>query len=127
MYRISHDNGFTLPVIDVQATSKRLKEIREKRGFTVADIQKIFGMQNPQSIYTWENPNLKYLPCLENLIALAKIYGVSIDDLIVIEEDDSSMYLCDSQLVSCISEDIMMFIKNNASKRVQEAIWFFYN
>lgn len=127
MYRISHNCFFSLPVIDVQATSKRLKEIREERGITVAEIQQMLGMQNPQSIYTWENPNRKYLPCLENLVALAKIYDVSLDDLIIIKKEDAPMYVCDSQFMAGTSEDIAIFIKNNASAKVQEAIRQYYN
>ncbi|MBR0100427.1 MAG: hypothetical protein IJP90_12055 [Treponema sp.] len=45
---------FTIPVIDVPATSKNLKLLREKHNITVAEIQKLFGMENPQSIYTWD-------------------------------------------------------------------------
>ena len=48
------DPGFSIPVIDVPATSKRLKELRESQKITVAQIQKLLGMENPQSIYTWE-------------------------------------------------------------------------
>lgn len=127
MYRISGDIGFSLPVIDVQATSKRLKDIREEKGIAVADIQQMMGIQNPQSIYTWENPNRKYLPCLENLIALAKIYGVSLDDLIVLKKDDGSMSVCEPQLVGDVAEEIKVFVRDNASRKVQEAIWQFYD
>ena len=127
MYRISGDIGFSLPVIDVQATSKRLKDIREEKGIAVADIQQMMGMQNPQSIYTWENPNRKYLPCLENLIALAKIYSVSLDDLIVLKNDGGSMSVCEPQLVGDVAEEIKAFVKSNASRKVQEAIWQFYD
>lgn len=127
MYRISSDINFSLPVIDVQATSKKLKDLRESRGLTVSDIQRMMGMQNPQSIYTWENPQRKYLPCLENLIALAKIYGVSLDDLIVLKNSESPMSVCEPHLLTSISEDLAAFIKNNASENVQEALHQFYS
>ena len=55
IYKI--DPSFSIPVIDVPATSKRLKELRESQNITVAQIQKLLGMENPQSIYTWENAN----------------------------------------------------------------------
>ncbi|MBO4629091.1 MAG: helix-turn-helix transcriptional regulator, partial [Treponema sp.] len=72
--------NFRAPVIDVCATSKNLKSLREGRGISVSEIQKMFGMENPQSVYNWENPEKKYLPCLDNLVFLAKIYKVSLDD-----------------------------------------------
>lgn len=74
------------PVIDIPATSRRLKEIREKRGLKIADVQKLFNFEYPQAVYDWENPEKKTLPRIENLVFLAKIYGVSIDELIVYEE-----------------------------------------
>ena len=77
------DPSFSIPVIDVPATSKRLKELRESHNITVAQIQKLLGMENPQSIYTWENANEKYLPRLDNLVTLAKLYKVSLDELII--------------------------------------------
>ena len=71
--------NFHTPVIDVSATSKNIKSLREERGITVSEIQKMFGMENPQSIYNWENPEKKTLPCIDNLILLAKIYKVTLD------------------------------------------------
>ena len=82
--------NFRTPVIDVTATSKNLKSLREGRGISVSEIQNMFGMENPQSIYNWENPERKTLPCIDNLVLLAKIYKVTLDELIVIKEDDSA-------------------------------------
>ena len=73
------------PVIDIPATSRRLKEIREKRGLKIADVQKLFNFEYPQAVYDWENPEKKTLPRIENLVFLAKIYGVSMDEFIVYE------------------------------------------
>lgn len=83
------DPSFSIPVIDVPATSKRLKELRESHNITVAQIQKLLGMENPQSIYTWENAGEKYLPRLDNLVTLAKLYKVSLDELIIIKTENT--------------------------------------
>ena len=56
--------GFTVPIIDVAETSKNLKDIREKKKISISELQQVFNMQNPQSIYTWENSESKYLPVL---------------------------------------------------------------
>ena len=74
---------FAFPVIDAPATSKKLKALREKRKISIAQIQKLFGMENPQSIYIWEDEKEKFLPRLDNLVVLAKLYKVSIDEMIV--------------------------------------------
>ena len=73
MTTYKNEPAFTIPVIDVPATSRNLKLLREKKGLSVAEIQKVLGMENPQSIYTWENQENKYLPRLDNLVTLAKL------------------------------------------------------
>ena len=51
-------SSFSIPTIDVPATSQNLKKLRENNNITVAQIQKLLGMENPQSIYIWENPEI---------------------------------------------------------------------
>ena len=62
------DASFSFPVIDVPATSKNLKKLRESQGISVANLQQLLEMTNPQSIYTWEDSGSKYLPRLDNLV-----------------------------------------------------------
>ena len=73
-------------VIDIPATSKRLKELRESHGFSVRQLQELFGFEYPVAIYEWENENSKKLPRLENLHMLAKLYGLHVDELYVATE-----------------------------------------
>lgn len=73
-------------VIDIPATSRRLKELRESNGFTVRQLQEMFGFEYPVAIYEWENENSKKLPRLENLHMLAKLYGLHVDELYVATE-----------------------------------------
>ena len=115
--------NFRAPVIDVTATSKNLKALREGRGITVSEIQNMFGMENPQSIYNWENPERKTLPCIDNLILLAKIYKVALDELIVIKEDDNSALSIKEPCPSYgIPAETMDFIYKNASENVRSAL-----
>lgn len=71
---------FLKPVIDLKATGSRIKEIRKDRGFTVKDIQDIFGFEFPQAVYAWEQG--KNVPTIDNLIVLGRIFNVSIEELI---------------------------------------------
>ena len=115
--------NFRAPVIDVSATSKNLKSLREKRDITVSEIQNMFGMENPQSIYNWENPERKTLPCIDNLVLLAEIYKVTLDELIVIKEDDSAeLSIKETRPAYGISTEILGFVHKNASENVLSAL-----
>ena len=64
---------------------KRLRanivNLRKAAGLTVADIQMVFGFNSPQAIYKWQNGTA--LPTVDNLIVLAALLNVRIDDILV--------------------------------------------
>lgn len=60
---------------------------RKKAGISVRQLQKIMGFTNPQAIYKWQNG--KCLPSIDNLVALASILGVTIDELLIYGDDDA--------------------------------------
>ena len=70
-----------MPVIDVKATGEKINELRDKAGITVKDIQLFLGFASPYPVYKWING--KNLPTLDNLLALAEMFGVMMDDIIV--------------------------------------------
>ena len=72
-----------LPHINVDATGKQLKRIRKAHNYTVQDIQHQIGLISAQAIYKWERGQA--LPSLDNIVILAKLYEVTLDDLLVIE------------------------------------------
>lgn len=72
-----------LPHINVDATGKQLKQIRKEHNFSVQDIQHQIGLISAQAIYKWERGQA--LPSLDNIVILAKLYEVTLDDLLVIE------------------------------------------
>ena len=123
------DPSFSIPVIDVPATSKRLKELRDSHNITVAQIQKLLGMENPQSIYTWENANEKYLPRLDNLVALVKLYNVSLDELIVIktEKSDALPIKRPTPPYAIAQETSDFIILNTTSDKTKSALEHYYN
>jgi transcriptional regulator with XRE-family HTH domain len=124
-YKISPN--FSIPVIDVPATSKNLKNLRESHNFTVAQVQKLLGMENPQSIYSWENSENKYLPRLDNLVFLAKLYEVSIDELLVIKmEKTDGMAVCEPGVPFGILQETLEFITQTANPAMKIAIEKYY-
>lgn len=74
-----------LPAIDMAATGRNIANLRENAGLTVKDLQIFFGFGTPQAIYKWQHGTA--MPTIDNLVALAMIFEVSIDDIIVIDQD----------------------------------------
>ena len=72
------------PVIDVAATGRNILQLRESRGYSVADLQEFFGFEAPQAIYKWQSG--KSLPSTDNLFALSQFLEVSIEDILVAEK-----------------------------------------
>ena len=70
-----------MPTINMDETGKRIKEMRKKAGMTVKELQEIFGFTSPQAIYKWQNGTA--LPTVDNLIVLAALLHVRIDDILV--------------------------------------------
>ena len=76
---------FTLPTIDTVGTGIRIMDLRKKAGLPVKDLQMMLGFATPNAIYKWQNGAA--MPTLDNLIVLAAIFNVPIDDIIVIDNN----------------------------------------
>ena len=75
----------TIPAIDMVATGENITRLRENAGLTVKDLQNLFGFATPQAIYKWQHGTA--LPTIDNLVVLAALFGVHIDEIIVLEGD----------------------------------------
>lgn len=73
----------TIPAIDMVATGKNIIRLRKEAGLTVKDLQRIFGFATPQAIYKWQHGAA--MPSIDNLVVLAALFGVHIDDIIAID------------------------------------------
>ena len=73
----------TIPAIDMVATGRNITRMRQDAGLTVKDLQIIFGFATPQAIYKWQHGTA--MPTIDNLVALAMIFGVSMDDIIAVD------------------------------------------
>lgn len=74
----------TLPYIDVIATGININDLRMSAGLSVKDIQNVFGFSTPQAVYKWIRGDS--IPSVDNLVVLAKILGVTINDIIICKE-----------------------------------------
>lgn len=70
-----------MPVIDMVRTGQNIDRLRKLNGFSVREIQDIFGFATPQAIYKWQHGTA--LPTVDNLIVLAEIFQVRIDDILI--------------------------------------------
>ena len=70
-----------IPAIDQAQTSANIVNLRKAAGLTVVDIQMVLGFNSPQTIYKWQNGTA--LPTIDNLIVLAALLNVRIDDILV--------------------------------------------
>ncbi len=60
-----------------------LQDCGSRQAFTVRDLQEIFGFTTPQAIYKWQHGTA--MPAIDNLIVLAAVLHVSIDEIVIVE------------------------------------------
>lgn len=73
----------TIPAIDMAATGRNITKLRQDAGLSVKDLQMLFGFTTPQAIYKWQHGTA--MPTIDNLVVLAVVFGVRMDDIIVID------------------------------------------
>ena len=73
-----------IPMIDMAKTGMNITTLRKKSGFTVRQLQDIFGFGTPQAIYKWQQGVA--LPNIDNLVILAALFGVKVDDILVMDQ-----------------------------------------
>ena len=71
----------TFPTINMVKTGQNIIYLRQQMGLSVRDLQDIFGFATPQAIYKWQQGLA--LPTIDNLVVLAALLGVGMDDIIV--------------------------------------------
>lgn len=84
------------PVIDLAATGKNIKRLRKKNGLTVGDLQRYFGFTTPQAIYKWQRG--QSLPSVDHLFAMSRLFKVSMQDILV-EEDQDVVFLANKKIL----------------------------
>ena len=73
-----------IPTVDLAQTGANIVNLRKAAGLSVHDLQMVFGFNSPQAIYKWQNGAA--LPTVDNLIVLAALFNVLIDDILVITQ-----------------------------------------
>ncbi len=78
-----------IPTIDMVKTGQNINRLRKLAGVSVKDLQDVFGFATPQAIYKWQHGTA--LPTIDNLVVLAAVLGVRIDDVLVMTDGQISM------------------------------------
>ncbi|MDE7424250.1 MAG: helix-turn-helix transcriptional regulator [Lachnospiraceae bacterium] len=75
---------FQMPIINMIATGKNIENLRKQRELSVKDLQDIFDFSTPNAIYKWQRGIA--MPTIDNLVVLAAIFQVQIDDILVLDD-----------------------------------------
>ena len=74
---------FATPLINTVATGQNINRLRNAAGMSVRDIQVVFGFATPQAVYKWIHGTA--MPTIDNLVILAALFGVTIDEIVAVE------------------------------------------
>lgn len=72
-----------IPVINLKRTGENISMLRKRKGLSVNELQRRTGLSAPQTIYQWEKGTI--LPSVDNLVILADVFGVTIDEIIIVD------------------------------------------
>ncbi len=92
---------FLRPVIDLQGTGAQIKRLRKQNGFSVHELQQVFGFEYPQAIYSWEQG--KNAPTIDNLLVLAQLFKIDLGELIITKTVAISLP-CTEHSANCMNE-----------------------
>ena len=72
-----------VPFVNTAATGRNIDMLRTQAGLSVRDMQMVFGFATPQAIYKWIHGTT--MPTIDNLVILAAVFGVALDDIVVVD------------------------------------------
>lgn len=67
-------------------TGSNIARLRRNSGLTVRDVQDVLGFSTPQAIFKWQRGDC--LPTVDNLVILAKLFHVTVNDILIVVDDD---------------------------------------
>lgn len=68
------------PVLDAKATGARIRELRKQKNLKVEEVSRFMGFETDQAVYKWQRGDS--LPTVENLYALSRLFGTTVDDIL---------------------------------------------
>ena len=84
MAKFIEDNKIIFhPNIDLDATGKNIKFLRETAGLSVKKLAEILEFETVQGIYRWQEG--KTLPAIENLLLLSNLFNKTINEIVIVK------------------------------------------
>ncbi len=75
------------PSINIQATGRRIRELRKQNNLRVEDVIEYLGLVSEQAVYKWQRGEC--MPTLDNMYALSILFNTTIEDIIIPMETQS--------------------------------------
>lgn len=75
-----------IPVINPIQTGKNIYRLKTEQGYTAKDLQLACELACVQAVYFWLQG--RKIPSIDNLVILAHLFGVSVDDILAVEVVD---------------------------------------
>ena len=72
-----------LPVIDMTATGRQIRRLRQTARLSVREVSAALGLAE-QAVYKWQRG--ESLPTVDNLALLARLLGCSMEELLCFED-----------------------------------------
>ena len=82
---------FNMPTIDMVKTGQNIATFRKQSGLSVKNLQDVFGFTTSQAIYKWQHGAA--LPTIDNLVVLAVLFGVKVDDILVVDYNVQTVFM----------------------------------
>lgn len=70
-----------MPEISMERTGQNIARLRKARGLSVKEVAGKLMLSSTQAVYQWENGQT--LPSVDNLVLLADLFEVSVDELLI--------------------------------------------
>lgn len=72
-----------MAIVNMKATGARIKAIMTEKNKKIVDIQNACGFNTPQAIFKWFRGDA--MPTIDNMVIIADVFGVTINDIVVID------------------------------------------
>lgn len=73
----------SVPTINLIATGENINRMRLEAGIAVKDVQEVCGFSTPNAVYKWIRG--QSLPTIDNMLILASMLNVTLNDILVVE------------------------------------------
>ncbi len=104
------------PRYDMEASGENMRQIRIERGLSVEEVRRYMEFESVQSVYKWEKG--RCFPTADNLLALAELYGVDPEELLIKAEQKDPDTKDDGKMF----DYILNFIRHSSTVRWQRPV-----